>query len=135
MSDRVREDLKISLTDREYISLKLKAYEAGFETPEEFLAMVIGDIVASSVSGTDERDLINAWYDKAFGWRTGYSFFRYHLFNYDYSLENMAEMLSNDDFFEAAYQEYLDESMGKACESRESCLTTLREIVAAGAEL
>lgn len=43
-SMRIRDDFKLSLTDKAYIYLKALAYKAGFNSPGELLSSFIGDL-------------------------------------------------------------------------------------------
>ena len=56
-TDRVRKDFRISLTDKQYANLKLKANQAGFKNSEDFIQSFIGDLTGWSSNGSDERDL------------------------------------------------------------------------------
>jgi len=134
-TERVREDLKISLTDKEYSVLKLRAYKAGFRNAGELLASFVGDLTGWHTNGSDERDKADDWYERAFGMSEYYSNFRYHLSNYEYCLEDMKVLIEDEDFFEEVYQEYLGEQYAKHNQSREECLNLLKEILEEGKEL
>lgn len=131
----LREDFKINLTDKEDANLKLMAYKAGFDTPGEFLASFVGDLTGWHSNGSDERDLAGQWYERAFGMSNEYSNFRYFLYNFDYDLEAMAEMIEDDDYFDEVYQEYLEENSHMTNQKKEECLETLKEILEGGKEL
>jgi hypothetical protein len=132
-TDKVREDLQVNLTDKEYTNLKLMAYKAGFDSPGKLLSSFVGDLTGWHSNGSDERALADQWYERAFGMCTNY--FRHHLFNFDYSLDSMQDMLDDTDFFEEVYEEYSDENYRKDLESKEDCLKLLEEIIKEGKEL
>jgi hypothetical protein len=132
-TDRVREDLQVNLTDKEYSNLKLMAYKAGFESAGKLLSSFVGDLTGWHPNGSDESSLADQWYERAFGIWTNY--FRYHLFNNDYSLASMQDMLEFTDYFEEVYEEYSDENRGKDLESKEDCMKLLEEIIKEGKEL
>jgi len=134
-TSREREDLKISLTDKEYSNLKLLAYKAEFKSAGDLLSSFVGDLTGWHTNGSDESDFADRWYERAFGTSEYYSNFRYHLFNNDFSLEDMADMLEDEDFFEDTYQSYLGENEGKTNQSKEACLALLKELVERGEEL
>lgn len=132
----VREDLKISLTNKQYANLKLKAYQAGFKNPGDFIQSFVGDLTGWASNGSDERDLADRWYQRAHGLCEFYYYFHYFLFNYDYmNLVMMSELLVDEDYFEAVYEEYTEEAWGKDVQSREDCIQLLKEIVETGVEL
>lgn len=134
-SDNIREDIKINLTDKEYSNLKLLAYKAGFESAGKFLSSFVGDLTGWHSNGSDERDIADQWYQRAFGMSEYYSNFRYHLFNYDYCLDDIQEMIEDQDFFNQVYDEYLGECYAKENQSKEECLEVLKEIIIKGVEL
>lgn len=132
----VREDLKLSLTNKQYANLKLKVYQAGFKNSGDFIQSFIGDLTGWSSNGSDERDLADQWYERAHGMSEFYYYFCYFLFNYDYmNLETMSELLVDDEYFCAVYDEYVMEAYDKDVQSKEDCIQLLKEIVEAGIEL
>ncbi|HVJ49387.1 hypothetical protein [Desulfitobacterium sp.] len=135
-SIRVRDDLKINLTNKAFISLKSLAYKAGFESAEELLSSFIGDLTGwGYTNGSDERDYADRWYERAFGSSDYYTNFRYYLFNNGLSLEDMADMLDDEDYFEDVYQSYIDENEGKTNQSKDDCLALVKKILEKGEEL
>ncbi|MCB8818664.1 hypothetical protein LJE72_24720 [Desulfosporosinus sp. SRJS8] len=65
-SKKVREDLKISLTDKAYEELKLLAYKAGFQCAEQLLSSFVGDLTGwGGSNGSDERDCADRWFERA----------------------------------------------------------------------
>lgn len=130
----IRTDLQISLTDKEHNNLKLLAYKAGFGNAGELLSSFVGDLTGWLHSnGSDERDLADQWYERAFGCFIVY--FRYFLFNNDYGLNEMNDMIEDAEFFEEIYKDYKDEYDGQELQSKDDCLKELREIVKVGKEL
>ena len=134
-TDRIRDDIAIALTDEQYSNLKLKAYKAGFKNPGDFIQSFVADLTGWCSNGSDERDLAGQWYERAYGMSEFYYFFHYFLYNYDYDLESMSEMLENDEYFNEVYDEYLEEAYGKDVQSKEECVQLLKEIVECGIEL
>ena len=131
-TDKVREDLKVNLTDKEYTNLKLMAYKVGFKSPGALLSSFVGDLTGWNSNGSDEREIADSWFERAFGMWKGY--FKYHLFNYDYSLDSMKDMIEDTELFEEVYADYKAEN-DKDIESKEDCLKLLKEIVEDGKEL
>lgn len=134
-TDKIRQDIQINLTDKKYSNLKLMAYKAGFKSAGEFLSSFVGDLTGWQSNGSDERDLADQWYDRAFGMSEYYENFRYYLYNYDCDLDTMKQMLDDADYFEEVYAEYKDEAGTKEIESKESCLAVLKELIDKGEEL
>lgn len=134
-TNQIREDFMLSLTDKQYSNLKLKAYEAGFKNPGDFIQSFIGDLTGWASNGSDERDLAYQWYQRAHGMCYFYYYFQYFLFNYDYNLISIAELLVDEDYFEGVYEEYTEQAWGKDVQSKEDCLELLKEIVDNGVEL
>lgn len=132
---RIRENIKINLTDKEYNNLNLMAYKAGFKSAGELLSSFVGDLTGWHSNGSDEREKANDWYERAFGMYEYYSNFRYHLFNYDYCLDDMQDMIEDADFFEAVYKEYIGEKYAKNNQNKEECLEVLEEIIKEGVGL
>lgn len=58
--------------------------------------------------------------------------FRFYLYNYDYNMEHLNDMLSDQGQFEEDYQNYIDESEGMITESWERCLEIAKEIYREG---
>lgn len=134
-TDGVRDDIKVNLTDKEYSNLKLMAYKAGFDSAGKFLSSFVGDLTGWHSNGSDERDLADQWFERAFGSREWYSHFRYHLYNNDFGIDEMKDMIEDEDWFEETYQEYLEENTGKTNQTKEECLALLKELVEKGEEL
>lgn len=131
----IRGDITISLTDKQYSSLKLKTYKAGFKTPGDFIQSFVSDLTGWCSNGSDERDLADQWYERAHGMSGFYYYFHYFLFNYDYNLVMMSELLVDEDYFEGVYEEYTEQAWGQDVQSREECLELLKELVEADVEL
>ncbi len=132
-TNKVRDDLKISLTDLEYKELKGLAYEAGFKNAGALLSSLVGDLTGWHSNGSDERDRAEQWYERAFGRWEGY--FRYHLYIYENDLDAMNDMIEDPEYFEEVYGAYQAENKGKYIESKEDCLKLLRELIHDGTEL
>lgn len=77
-TDRIRDDMAISLKDEQYSNLKLKAYQAGFKNPGDFIQSFVADLTGWCSNGSDERDLAGQWYERAYGMSEFYYFF--HIF-------------------------------------------------------
>ncbi|WP_018211156.1 hypothetical protein [Desulfitobacterium hafniense] len=133
---KVREDLTLSLTDKAYRNLKLLAYKAGFESAGELLSSFVGDLTDwGGSNGTDERDCADRWYERAFGSCEYESNFRHFLYELGYDLDDMSFMLEEEDYFEDAYENYIDFNYGKENQSKEKCIALLKEIVEKGKNL
>jgi hypothetical protein len=131
----IREDIKIKLTDKQYSNVKLLAYKAGFENVGELISSFVGDLTGWHPNGIDESELAADWYQRAFGMNEYYSYFRYHLSNYDYCLNEMKKMIKDYEFFNQVYEEYLGECYAKNVQSKEDSLKELEKIVSKGKEL
>lgn len=131
----VREDFKLSLTNKQYSNLKLKAFQAGFKNSGDFIQSFVGDLTRWSSNGSDERYLADQWYQRAHGMSEFYFYFHYFLFNHDYDLVMMAELLEDDEYFSEVYVDYIMEAHGKDVQSKEDCIQLLKKIVEAGIEL
>lgn len=134
-TNRVRKEFRISLTDKQYSNSKLMAFKAGFKNTGDFLQSFIADLTGWSSNGSDERDLAGQWYERVFGMSEFNYYFNYFLFNYDYDLDSMSEMLENDEYLSEVYDEYLEEANGKEVQSKEDCIQLLNEIIKCGIEL
>ncbi|UYO64381.1 hypothetical protein LNN31_08155 [Acetobacterium wieringae] len=135
-TDQVRKDIEITLTDKQYSNLKLKAYQAGFKNAGDFIQSFVSDLTGWCSNGSDERDLADQWYQRAHGMSEFYYYFHFFLFNYDYmNLVMMSELLVDEDYFEAVYEEYTEQAWGQDVQSREECLELLKELVKADVEL
>lgn len=132
---KMREDLKISLTDKQYNILKSRAYKAGFKSPAELVTSFVADFTGWHRNGSDEEDKADEWYNRAFGSSEYYSNFRYHLFNNDFCLDDMKDIIEDADWFEDVYQDYLAENSHMTNESKEECMEILKELVNNGVEL
>lgn len=133
-TDCVREDILISLTDKQYSNLKLKAYQAGFKNPGDFIQSFIGDLTGWSSNGSDECDLADHWYQRAFGMSEFYYYFLYFLFDYHYELL-INLILEDEEYFEEVYEVYTEQAWNKDFQSREECLKLLKGIIEKGVQL
>lgn len=134
-SNAIRNDLDISLTDKELINLKLMAYKAGLSGAGQLISAFVGDLTGWHPSGSDEREIAQNWYGRTFGTSDFYSFFKFHLYDYDYSLEDMKDMLVDPEFFNNVYEDYKAESTNKKPQSHDECRQELKNIIEKGIEL
>lgn len=128
-------DIALSLTDKQLSNLKLLAYKAGFASAGELLESFVGDLTEWHSNGSDERECADKWFNRAFGSSDYYSNFRYHLFNYDYTISDMQDMLDDEEFFEEVYSDYVAETPSKTNETKEACLSLLKNLIQKGEEL
>lgn len=135
-SMRIRDDFKLSLTDKAYINLKALAYKAGFNSPGELLSSFIGDLTGwGYTNGSDERDYADRWYERAFGMSEYEAYFIYHLYNMDFTLADMADLLEDEEYFEDIYEYYLDDSEKKATQTKEECKKLMKKLLEKGEDL
>lgn len=120
---KIREDVKISLTDKEYINLKLLAYKAGFRTPGDLLSSFVGDLTGWHRNGSDESELAEMWFERTFGESEDHSNFIHYLYNNDFTLGDMTELLYDEDYFEDVYENYMDENKGKKTRQKKNVKT------------
>lgn len=130
-----KEDLKsrgdkgvnVKMTDKQYTNLTLYALKVGLNSAAELLEQFTGDLTEFHSKGSDERMLASQWFDRAFGiWEDTQYYFRYYLYNNDINVE---ELLKYEDYFEEIYNEYLEESTHKQHESKEECLTIIKDLL------
>lgn len=131
----IREDVNLFLSDKEYANLQLRAYKAGLSNLGDIISAFVGDLTGCFQNGSDEATKADEWYERTFGMCEYHYFFKYHLFNYSFILDDMAEMVEDENFFEDTYQTYIAEASGLTIESKEQCLETLKEIIENGKEL
>lgn len=116
----------VEMTDKEYSMMTLLALKVGFKSAGQLLESLVGDLSGWHTNGSDESDLADQWFDRAFGiWEETKSYFRYYLFNYDINVE---ELLEDEDYFEEVYNEYLEEDENKEHDSKEECLAIIKEL-------
>ena len=78
-------------------------------------------------NGSDESDLADQWYERAFGiWKDTRSFFSNYLYNYDIDVNDLIE---DEDYFEEVYSEYLEDACNKECDSKEECLAIKKYVI------
>ncbi|WP_041670707.1 hypothetical protein [Acetobacterium woodii] len=128
-TDRIREDIKLSLTDKQYSNLKLKAYQAGFENAGDFIQSFVSDLTGWCSNGSDERDLAGQWYERAHGMSKFHCYFRYYLFNHDFHFGEMLEMIEDQDYFDEIYEEYKADAWGLEAQSKTDCIELLKKLV------
>lgn len=133
-TNRVREDIQLSLTDKQESKLTRMALKAGFKSPSELIESFIGDLTKWHDNGSDERHLAEGWYKRAFGGTTTfYAFFRYHCYDYNYAMDDLIEALENEDLFNEFYNEYVEENSWDKninLESKEECRKVIEELTA-----
>ncbi|WP_298203108.1 hypothetical protein [Desulfosporosinus sp.] len=134
-TDRIREDVKVSLTDKQYSCLKLLAYKAGFKNAGELLSSFVGDLTDWHHKGSDERDRASDWYERAFGMSEYYSNFIHYLYNYNYTQDDMTDMLEDEEYFDDVYESYIDENERKTNQTKEECMNVIKELIEKGEEL
>lgn len=64
-----------------------------------------------------------------------YTNFIHYLYNHDYTLEDIADMLEDEDYFEDVYERYINENEGKTNQTREECINLIKELIEKGEEL
>lgn len=131
----LREDIKISLTDKEYINLKMLAYKVGFRNPGDLLSSFVSDLTGCHRNGSDESELAETWFERTFGESEDHSNFIHYLYNNDFTLGDMAELLNDEDYFEDVYEYYIDENKKKRNQTKEECKELMRELTEKGEEL
>lgn len=131
-TEKVREDIQVSMTDKEYRNLKLLAYKVGLKSEGELLSSFVGDLIGWRPNGSDERDLANRWYERTFS--TGIGYFRHFLFIHKYDLDTIKNILEDADFFKEVYEVYKYQN-DEMVENKERCLKVLNEIIMEGKEL
>lgn len=118
----------IELTDKEYSNLTLLALKVGFKNAGELLSSFVGDLTGWHTNGSDESDLADRWYDRAFGiLEETHDYFRHFLYdyNYEYDIDELAE---DEDYFDEVYSEYLENEPKKDHNSKEECLAIIKEL-------
>lgn len=119
------------MTEKQAVNLNLLAYKAGYSSPKELLEMMIGDLTGwGETSSCPEA--MRQWYMDAHGESLETYYFRFYLYNYDYNMEHLNDMLTDMGQFEEDYQNYIDESGGMITEPWERCLEVAREIYEEG---
>lgn len=118
--------VNVEMTDNEYSNMTLLALKVGFKSARELLESFVGDLSGCHTNGSDESDIADQWYDRAFGiWEQIHSYFRHHIYDYDIDVDSMAE---DEDYFEEVYGEYLEEEPNKEHDSKEDCLVIIKEL-------
>lgn len=115
------------ITEKQSVNLNLLAYKAGYSSPKELLETMIGDLTGWG-EASPCPEAMRQWYADAHQKTLETYYFRFYLYNYDYNMEHLNDMLSDMGQFEEDYQNYLDESDGMITEPWERCLEVAREI-------
>lgn len=111
-----QEDIRLSLTDKQYYNLCKEVYSCGFISIGEFI-----------------EALINEWQEHSFGtMKNTISFFRFYLWSYDLD-ENMDElhaMMEDETCFKERYLQYREEAEeGTVIEAEEKCKECIRKVL------
>ena len=117
----------IEMTEKQNVNLNLLAYKAGYSNPKEMLETMIGDLTGWGETSPCPETM-RQWYADAHEESLKTYHFRFYLYNYDYNMEHLNDMLSDMNQFEEDYQNYLDESDGMITEPWERGLEVAREI-------
>lgn len=128
-TNKVREEIKLSLTDKQVEEITKMALEVGYKNPGELIEALIGDLTTWHSNGSDEKMYAEQWYDRAFGiWKETRRYFRYFLFEEGYCIDDQIVLLDNEEEFEEAYQQYVDryEWEGKELDSKEECISIMK---------
>ncbi|SHN87988.1 hypothetical protein [Desulfitobacterium chlororespirans] len=131
----LREDIKISLTDREYVNLKMLAYKVWFRNPGDLLSSFVSDLTGWHRNGSDENDLAEKWFERTFGESEDHSNFIHYLYNNDFTLGDMAELLKDEDYYQDVYESYIYENRRKKNQTKEECKKLMIELLEKGEEL
>lgn len=119
------------MTEKQAVNLNLLAYKAGYSSPKEMLETMIGDLTGWGETSPCQESM-RKWYEDAHQKTLETYYFRFYLYNYDYNMEHLNDMLTDMGQFEEDYQNYLDESDGMITEPWERCLEVAREIYKEG---
>ena len=119
------------MTEKQSVNLNLLAYKAGYSSSKELLETMIGDLTGWGETSHCPESM-RKWYADVHQKTLETYYFRFYLYNYDYNMEHLRDMLSDQGQFEEDYQNYLDESDGMITEPWERCLEVAKEIYNAG---
>ena len=123
-----------NLTEKQDVNLRLIAYKAGYSSPSDLLATIIRDITGWGGQGSPCAELLRSWYDNAHEEAKKTYYFRFYLYNYDYEMDDLEEMLSDMNIFVSDYQKYCDKCADEDLldEPWERCLEVAKEILEVG---
>ena len=92
------------------VNLNLLAYKAGYSSPKELLDTMIGDLTGWGETSPCPESM-RKWYADAHQKTLETYYFRFYLYNYDYNMEHLNDMLTDMGQFEEDYQNYIDETV------------------------
>ncbi len=122
--------VNVEMTEKEYSNMTSLALKVGFKSVSQLLESFVGDLTGWHTNGSDESDLADQWYDRAFGiWSETYDYFRHYIYNYDIDIDAAAE---DEDYFEDVYNEYLEDYKDKDHDTKEECLAIIKELYEEG---
>lgn len=127
--------IKFELSDFQLNVLKMKAYSAGVEDIGSFITAMIGDLTSCHSNGSDEREMMDNWYERCFGNHHYYAYFKFFLYENKVILGEMIRMIKDKEIFDMYYQSYCEENGGMNLENREECEKVVCDIVDKGEEL
>lgn len=121
------------LTEKQAVNLNLLAYKAGYSNSKELLETIIGDLTGWGETSPCPESM-RQWYAYAHEEALKTYRFRFYLYNYDYTVAQLHEMLADMNIFVAEYQEYCDTCADEDREGEpwERCLEVTKEICEAG---
>lgn len=121
------------MTEKQSVNLNLLAYKAGYSSPKELLEMMIGDLTGWGETSSSPESM-RKWYTDAHQKTLETYYFRFYLYNYDYTVEHLRKMLTDMNIFVTEYQEYCDTCADEDLEGEpwERCLEVTKEICEEG---
>lgn len=130
MTRQPREDLQVSLTDRQYEGLLLTAYENGFENAEQLLVSFISDLTGWYKKGTNEQRKANEWINLRCWDKQKIFYFRYFLYYHDYSSYlSLSEINRDEDCFVDIYKQYKKEAGKREIEDAPTCISLIQQLL------
>lgn len=124
-------EITVDITQKQDRNLRLLAYEVGYENPEDLLSDMIRDLTGWG-ENTGYTDGMDRWYEKTYKNQRLQKYFRHYLYENNYNMASLNEMIEDQKWFEVAYQGYLEDSGNMLMDSRERCLELIKEIYEAG---
>lgn len=121
------------MTEKQSVNLNLLAYKAGYSNPKEMLETMIGDLTGWGETSPCPESM-RKWYEEAHQKTLETYYFRFYLYNYDYTVEHLHEMLADMNIFTTEYQGYCDICADEEREEEpwERCLEVTKEICEVG---
>lgn len=124
-------EITVDMTRKQEANLRLLAYEVGYDNPADLLNDMIRDLTGWG-GNTGYTDGMDRWYEKTYKDRRLRNYFRRYLYENNYNMASLNEMIEDQKWFDIAYQGYLDDSGNMLTDSRERCLELVKEIYEAG---